>query len=37
MRYFKNDVIVGLETDVIRIVAEVYRSKAGAELAKILK
>ena len=37
MQYFKKDVLVGAESDIMRVVAEVYKGKAGSELAKIVK
>jgi hypothetical protein len=37
MRYFKNDVVVGKTSDVIQIIAEVYKNKAGNETATKLK
>jgi hypothetical protein len=37
MVYFKKDEEVGLESDIMRVVAEVYQGKAGSELAKIVK
>jgi hypothetical protein len=37
MQYYKKDEVVGLESDIMRVLAEVTKGKAGSELAKILK
>lgn len=37
MMYYKKDEVVGRESDIMRVVAEVYQGKAGSELAKIVK
>lgn len=37
MQYYKKDEVVGIESDIMRVVAEVYQGKAGSELAKIVK